>query len=221
MPFSKNRRKDLVIYDLDGTLVDSAVTVTEVINSMRQKRGMRDLEIAFIRPLTGLGGEELIKKAMVCDAGEIERLLSEFRSIYAQSKIRTDTVFDEVVATLKALKTKGCKLSICTNKPRSLAIMTLEALKLRSFFDYEVCGGDVQKMKPNPDPLIELTKKANTNVKNSCFIGDTVVDYLAAKNSGIDFIFYESGYDKNLNGLYKPLRITRHSQVLPYILGEI
>ena len=215
---SENGIKDLVIYDLDGTLVDSAITVTKVLNSMRQSRGLPDLEVTFVRPLTALGGNELIKIALQCESREIDKLLSEFRGIYSHEKIGLETVFEEVLETLGTIKRQGCKLSICTNKPRHLAIKTLEALKLRSFFDAEVCGGDIQNLKPAPDPLIELTKKFNINTSKCCFIGDTVVDYKAADNCGIDFLYYDSGYDKNLNLLYKPIRITRHSEALPYIL---
>ena len=160
----------------------------------------------------------MIKIALQCESREIDGLLSEFRGIYSQVKIGLETVFEGVFETLGAIKRQGCKLSVCTNKPRNLAIKTLEAVKLRSFFDAEICGGDIQNLKTAPDPLIELTKKFNINTGKCCFIGDTVVDYKAADKCGIDFLYYDSGYDKNLNLLYKPIRITRHSEAIPYIL---
>ena len=123
--------KDLVIYDLDGTLVDSAITVTKVLNTMRQSRELPELEVSFLRPLTALGGNELIKIALQCESREIDGLLSEFRGIYSQVKIGLETVFEGVFETLGAIKRQGCKLSVCTNKHRNLAIKTLEAVKLR------------------------------------------------------------------------------------------
>ena len=217
---SENIIKELVIYDLDGTLVDSAITVTKILNTMRQTRGLPVLDKKFVRPLTALGGNKMIKMALQCENGDIDRLLLEFRGMYSQAKIGQETIFDEVLETLEIIKRHGCLLSICTNKPRHLAIKTLEDLKLRSFFDAELCGGDIQNLKPAPDPLLELTRKFNINTKNCCFIGDTVVDYVAAKKSEIDFVYYDSGYDEHLNDLYKPVRITRHREALPYILSD-
>ena len=108
--------KDLVIYDLDGTLVDSAITVTKVLNTMRQSRELPELEVSFVRPLTALGGNELIKIALQCESREIDGLLSEFRGIYSQVKIGLETVFEGVFETLGAIKRQGCKLSVCTKK---------------------------------------------------------------------------------------------------------
>ena len=181
---------------------------------------MTRLEIPFVRPLTALGGEEMIRNCMECSNIEIETFLSEFRGIYKKSKISSETVFGEVSETLRKIKEKGCKLSICTNKPRELAVKTLEVLNLRSFFDFEVCGGDVQKMKPAPEPLLEVTKRFNTNINKCCFIGDTVVYFKAAEQSGIDFLYYDSGCDLTLNELHHPIRITRHSQSLNYIFTD-
>lgn len=216
----ENVIKDLVIYDLDGTLVDSAITVTKVLNSMRKKRRLLNLTVSEVRTLTSLGGKELIKRTIPCANKEIDKLLCEFRLIYSNSKLEKETVFDEVLKTLSAIKRKGCKLSICTNKPRHLAIKTLQELKLKSFFDAEICGDDTQYLKPSPKPLIELIKNFNTKLDSCCFIGDTIVDFKAAKKCGIDFILYDSGYDKELNLLYKPTRITRHSEALPYIFED-
>jgi len=159
-----NSKIDIVIYDLDGTLVDSAVTVTEIINKMRKYRGLIPLELAIVRPLTALGGEALIKTVLDCSDAEAPKCLNEFRQLYNDSKICPDTVFTGVVETLVSLKKLGKKLAVCTNKPRDLAIKTLNAIKITHFFDFNVCGGDVVNLKPSPDPLIKIAGAFNKDV---------------------------------------------------------
>ena len=147
---------------------------------MRKKRRLPDLNVSDVKTLTSLGGKELIKRTIPCANKEIDKLLCELRLIYSNSQLQQETVFDEVLETLSAIKRKGCKLSICTNKPRHLATKTLQELKLKSFFDAEMCGDDTQYLKPSPNPLIELIKNFDTKLDSCCFIGDNILDFKAA-----------------------------------------
>jgi len=214
-----NSKIDIVIYDLDGTLVDSAVTVTEIINKMRKYRGLIPLELAIVRPLTALGGEALIKTVLDCSDAEAPKCLNEFRQLYNDSKICPDTVFTGVVETLVSLKKLGKKLAVCTNKPRYLAIKTLNAIKITHFFDFNVCGGDVVNLKPSPDPLIKIAGAFNKDVSNCIFVGDNSVDYYAARACGMQFLFYDSGYDPVLYESLQPNKIMSHADILYYVDG--
>lgn len=210
-------QKELVIYDLDGTLVDSAITVTDILNNMRSPLKMGALETSFVRPLTALGGEALIKIAMNCDDTKVTEYLNEFRQIYARSEIHPDTIFAGVIKTLQSLKDRGIQLAICTNKPRDLAIKTLNALNLIPFFDCNICGDDVSESKPSADPLFKIISALSIDVSKCIFVGDTSVDYIAAKACGMDFLFYDSGYDAMLYDAHNPVRIVSHIEVLSYI----
>ena len=214
-----NSKIDIVIYDLDGTLVDSAVTVTEIINKMRKYRGLIPLELAIVRPLTALGGEALIKTVLDCSDAEAPKCLNEFRQLYNDSKICPDTVFTGVVETLVSLKKLGKKLAVCTNKPRDLAIKTLNAIKITHFFDFNVCGGDVVNLKPSPDPLIKIAGAFNKDVSSCIFVGDSSVDYYAARACGMQFLFYDSGYDPVLYESLQPNKIMSHADILYYVDG--
>ena len=210
-------QKELVIYDLDGTLVDSAITVTDILNSMRSSLKMGALETSFVRPFTALGGEALIKMAMNCDDSEVTGYLNEFRQIYARLEVHPDTIFAGVIETLQSLKDCGIHLAICTNKPRDLAIKTLNALKLTPFFDCKICGDDVANLKPSTDPIFKITRSLSIEVSRCIFVGDTSVDYNAAKACDMDFLFYDSGYDDMLLEAHNPERIVSHVEVLSYV----
>jgi len=213
----KKNIKKMIIYDLDGTLVDSAITVTDILNSMRRRLKKSALEPTFVRPFTALGGEALIKMALDCDDSKVAAYLNEFRQIYASLEVDQGTMFSGVIETLQSLKDSGFKLAMCTNKPRDLAIKTLKTLKLTPFFDFTVCGGDVEQLKPSPDPILKITRALNIQVRHSVFVGDTIVDYSAATACDMDFLFYDSGYDKMLNEVHNLVTIHSHIDILQHV----
>jgi phosphoglycolate phosphatase len=212
-------KKRLIIYDLDGTLVDSAVTVTEIINLLRKRKSMSPLEPSFVKPLTALGGERLLKETMNCSDAKVAKYLKEFRNIYAHREIHPDTIFTGVIETLASLKALGLQLAMCTNKPRDLALKTIDKLSIKPFFDYSICGGDLEKLKPYADPLLKITRVLEVDVSECIFVGDTSIDYYTAKACGMDFLLYDSGYDLSLQELHNPERIYQHIEVLQHING--
>ena len=214
----KNLYKDLVIYDLDGTLVDSAITVTTVLNILRQKQSKSLLSAEFVRPVTSLGGHELIRQALECADQEVDVYLNEFRRLYAETDIGSDTLFPEVSETLGRLKMAGCRLAICTNKPRDLAEKTLAAVELLDQFDFLLCYDEAARNKPAPDPVIKILKNLDCSPDRACFIGDSEADLLAARGSDVAFIFYDSGYDCRMTTRKGLNLVKSHLPSLRYIL---
>ena len=214
----KNLCKDLVIYDLDGTLVDSAVTVTAVLNVFRRKQSKSLLSPEHVRPLTSLGGHELIRQSLGCAEQEVDTYLHEFRRLYAETEISPDTLFPQVTETLRRLKMAGCRLAICTNKPRDLAEKTLAAVEILNHFDYVLCYGEASRNKPAPDPVIKILRSFDLLSNRACFIGDSEADFLAARSSGVAFIFYNSGYDCRMTTRKGLTVIKSHLPSLKYIL---
>lgn len=190
--------KNLVIYDLDGTLIDSAMTVTDILNRMLLEKSKPLLPVEIVRPLTALGGRELIEQSLACEISEVDELLDEFRSYYAEAVIDPKTLFPEVAEVLNSLKTLGYRLAICTNKPRLLAEKTIKAVGLKGFFDFMLCGGEAESNKPSPDPLIRILQHFKTKPDEALFVGDSEVDFLAAKGASVPFVFYDSGYDQRM-----------------------
>ena len=216
---SKNLCKDLVIYDLDGTLVDSAVTVTTVLNVLRRNQSKSLLSAEHVRPLTSLGGHELIRQTIGCADQEVDAYLNEFRRLYAETEICPNTLFPQVTEVLERLKIAGCQLAICTNKPRDLAEKTLGAVEILDHFDYVLCCDEASRNKPAPDPVIKILKNFDLLSDRACFIGDSEADLLAARSSGVAFIFYDSGYDCRMTTRKGLNVIKSHLPSLKYILN--
>ena len=119
---------------------------------------------------------------------------------------------------LGRLKIAGCRLAICTNKPRDLAEKTLGAVEILDHFDYVLCCDEASRNKPAPDPVIKILKNFDLSSDRACFIGDSEADLLAASSSGVDFIFYDSGYDCRMTSRQGLNVIKSHLPSLKYIL---
>ena len=206
-----------VFYDLDGTLVDSAVTVTDIINMMRQQMALPQVSAEFIRPLTSLGGRQLILSSLSCDEMEVDAHLGEFRQRYKAAKIEPETLFPDVIKTLDGLQAKGIVTAICTNKPRQLAELTLRSVGINDYFPELICDGEAVRNKPAPDPLNELLKRFGFQFDEVLYVGDTRTDFYAAEAANIDFLLFNSGYDVEFEqSLSKDKVLSRHGDVLLY-----
>ena len=207
-----------VIYDLDGTLVDSAVTVTNIINVMRREMALSPVSAEFIRPLTSLGGRHLILTALGCEVKEVDGRLEEFRQRYKAAKIEPDTLFADVEETLDALQAKGIATAICTNKPRQLAELTLRSLRINGYFPELICDGEAIQNKPAPDPLNDLLARLSVHPTEAVYVGDTRTDFEAANAANIDFLYFDSGYDVDLAvAISKDKLLSRHVDILLYM----
>ena len=169
--------------------------------------------------MTSLGGRELIKQTLECIDQEADAYLHEFRCLYAESEIYPNTLFPQVTEVLGRLKIAGCRLAICTNKPRDLAEKTLGAVEISDHFDYVLCCDEASRNKPAPDPVIKILKNFDLSSDRACFIGDSEADLLAASSSGVDFIFYDSGYDCRMTSRQGLNVIKSHLPSLKYILN--
>lgn len=213
-----SRPPKAVIYDLDGTLVDTAVTVTEIINVMRQEVALPPVSAEFIRPLTSLGGRQLILSALGCDETAVDGYLEDFRCRYKAAKIEPDTLFAGAIETLDRLRGKSIAMAICTNKPRQLAELTLHSVGIDDYFSELICDGETVRNKPAPDPLNELLSRLRVQRDDVLYVGDTRTDFEAAAAANIDFFFYDSGYDVDLaSAISKDRLLSRHADILLYI----
>ena len=180
----------LVIFDLDGTLVNSDPTVLSIINNIRKKRGLKPVDYIQAKNSLAKGGEALIKDLITIK--DIPKVLKEFRKDYLGASLMTEKLFPKAKEYLDYLKSKRYFLALLTNKPKILTKKVLAHHDIDKYFDFIVTGCDVDKKKPNPEGLQKILKHFNLKNSQSIFIGDNIIDYQASEKAGINFFLYDN-----------------------------
>lgn len=197
--------KELFIFDLDGTLVDTAPDFRNSVNYMLNEIGEKPVELNEIRNWVGYGGRELIRRTVIAkniqhDEKRIDEMLKIFLLHYTHNIDDDSVLYDNVEDVLKFLIQNKIKIAVCTNKMESLSVMLLEKLGVMNHFDYLVGGDTFDKNKPNPYPLIQICKKLQIKEEKSIMVGDSVTDLKAGHNAGMPVALVNYGYtdDKSI-----------------------
>jgi HAD superfamily hydrolase (TIGR01549 family) len=176
----------LVIFDLDGTLVDSDKTVIRLLNTIRKDLNLTALKLKDISFYLSLGGEEMIKKTIASDI-DTKKYLSIFRQRYLEDSLDNENLFDGVVNYLNYLKAKRIQMAVFTNKPKDLTNKTLKRHNIYNFFNYIVTSDDVEFKKPSPDGCNKIIKMSSILPENIVMIGDSELDQKSANSASIPF----------------------------------
>ena len=196
------QNKKLFIFDLDGTLVDTAPDFKNSINYMLNELNESEVSLEEIRNWVGYGARELIRRTVVDkniphDEQKIEEMLKIFLLHYTHNIDDDSVLFNNVRNVLEFLKDNGIKLAVCTNKMERLSNILLEKLNVLHMFDYLVGGDSLSKSKPDPFPLLNICEKLNTEISDSIMIGDSVTDLNAGKGAGMPVVLVSYGYTDN------------------------
>lgn len=189
----------LVVFDLDGTLVDTAPDLTDALNHCLGKAGLPAVDIDDVRPHAGHGARAILRlgyelAGCVADECVITDALPRFLAHYEAHIADTSRPFPGVVDALAELRSAGFRLAICTNKTERLARKLLAELGLASSF-VAVCGSDTfAGRKPDPVHLLGTVALAGGNTARSVMIGDTDTDMEAAARAGMRSILVDFGY---------------------------
>jgi len=186
----------LLIFDLDGTLIDSAPDLTNAINLTLKEYNKNPIRVETIRNYLGNGAEMLVTRVLSggkenYDKKKVREFLDRFKYHYNQNVCVETKLYDGVKETLEKLPYKK---AIVTNKPHEFIDEILEKLEIKHFFDYYI-GGDVTEKKPSPKPLLHVCEKLGFTNENSIMIGDSKNDIIAAKNAKIKSIALTYGYN--------------------------
>ena len=179
----------LIIFDLDGTIVDSDPTVLSIVNLLRQKRGLESLKYSNAKDALALGGESLVSQLI--PNADIKNVLHEFRSSYLNWSLKDERMFPFVRDFLNLLKKKKYLLSIVTNKPKVLVNKVLKHHDIENLFDHIITGCDVSDKKPNPEGLFKTINFFKLQKKEVLYIGDNIIDYQASVNADINFMMFD------------------------------
>ena len=189
---------DIIGFDLDGTLFDTAADIAAAANHGLASIGRPPLPIETLKPMIGLGGLHLMEQALIatggCEPGMIDRLFPEWLAYY-EANIANETLpFPGLIAAMDALDAKGAKIAIVTNKRERFAVKLVAELGLTERFA-TVIGGDTMgpgNAKPSPLPIHEMIRRCGGG--RAAFVGDSIFDTGAAKNAGIPSIGCAFGF---------------------------
>ena len=192
--------KQLILFDLDGTLVDSARDLYRAMNLSLDALGRALVTEAQIRLWVGKGASQLCYNVLahqdeVVNPEQHHQLLDVFLDIYQKNVCVDSVVYEGVLAFLDACQQQGKHLACVTNKPYQPAIALLQALKIDQYFTLVLGGDSLAHRKPHPQPLLHAMRHFNQNVEHTLMIGDSRNDVEAARAAGIDCIVLSYGYN--------------------------
>lgn len=186
-----------IVFDLDGTLIDSAPDIGGIANSVLSRRGLEPITLAQTRDFVGNGPGVFIQKmrgARGLPDSQQDALLSEFMASY-DTAVDLTQPYPGVVAALEGLSDSGHRLGICTNKPIRPTMTVLRHLDLVQYFETFVGGDSLAVHKPHPDPLHAAF--ADLGQGRAIFVGDSEVDAATAKAAEVPFLLFTEGYRKS------------------------
>ena len=201
----KIENKKLIIFDLDGTLIDSVPDLAISINLMLQELKHAEFNESTIRQWVGNGALTLVKRALsgsvkideTLDSKVVENALEVFLKAYSQNLATSTKIYPNVATTLKALKEKNYRLTIVTNKPFTFVEPLLDKLGLNNIFELILGGDSLKEKKPSPMPLLHVCKVFEVSIEKSIMIGDSHNDILSANACGMQSIGVTYGYNYN------------------------
>jgi phosphoglycolate phosphatase len=180
-----------VLFDLDGTLVDSYAALADAVNYARRQCGLDDLSGEAIKGFVGDGLERLLHRAF--DGAVPEHATAAFERYYDEICCEKSQVLADVELTLQALNASGVAMAVCTNKPTVFSRKILEFLNLAQFFR-AIVGPDLAgARKPQAQHVLHTLEATRCGPSEALFVGDMPVDVEAARNSGIDVAVVNTG----------------------------
>jgi len=188
-------RFNAAVFDLDGTLLDSAPSLARTLNAMRLEKGLPPTAVASYRRWISLGASELVRRALEVDIEAVPENLAVFRKRYRAMPTPSDCLYPCAAEILKALRDRGRRLAICSNKPTVLCQKILDELNLSPHFDAIIGSDPGRPAKPHRDPLDRALLQIRTRSDESLFIGDSSIDQRTAEACGVPFVFFAAGYD--------------------------
>lgn len=187
----------LVVFDLDGTLVDSAADLAVAINAMLADLGREPLSVPAVRRMIGDGVAMLVTRALAardCPQADPETAARIFMRHYESRATALTTAFPGAADALRALRDAGIPLAVCTNKPARISAEILDSLGLAAYFARVIGGDSLPFRKPDPRVLLALLESFAARPEDSLLVGDSEVDAATARAAGVPFVLMKHGY---------------------------
>ena len=186
-----------ILFDLDGTLVNTAPDLMDAHNHVMRKFGHKEKKLSDIKSLAGRGAWVMMQRAFrqeINDEKLKKEMTKEFINFYSENIDRGSKPINGVMEFLSWAKSKNISLAVCTNKQERLAVDLLKKLKMYDYFEY-VAGSDTFSFnKPDPRHLTNVVEIIQGDLKKTLMVGDSEVDGKSAENANIPFILVKDGY---------------------------
>ena len=198
-------QKFTVLFDLDGTLIDTAPDLMLAHNHVMKKFGYEERELSDIKKLAGGGSKKMLKKSIheIAElSGKIKKtdektedeMTKEFINFYSNNINKRSKLISGALEFLNWCKNNSISMAVCTNKQEHLSIDLLKKIKIYHFFDYIAGGNTFNHNKPNPKHLTDTIEIIGGNLKKTIMIGDSETDSSAAQDANLPFVLIEGGY---------------------------
>ncbi len=215
-----------IVFDLDGTLVDTAPDLISALNFVLDREGLPPVPLASARNMIGAGARKLIERGLeaegrVMTVRDIDRMTADFIDYYAEHIADASRPFEGLESALDDLGARGFLLAVCTNKLEWLSKRLLDQLELSSRFA-AICGADTFGVsKPDPAILQQTVARAGGAIASTIMVGDAGTDIGVARRAGVPVIGVSFGYAEVPIIELKPDRLIHHMRDLPAAVGEL
>ncbi len=215
-----------IVFDLDGTLVDTAPDLANTLNVILAREGLRPVPYDQARTMIGGGARRMIEAGLAfekraAEAAVVDRMFNDFIVHYAAHVADRSEPFPGLVASLDRLSAEGWIFAVCTNKLEGLSRLLLDALGLTARFA-AICGQDTFGIqKPNPEVLRKTIALAGGRISRAIMVGDSATDIDTAKAAGVPVIAVDFGYTETPVDRLGPDRIISHFSELPAAVAAL
>ena len=213
----------LLVFDLDGTLVDTAPDLVDTLNVVLAREGLPTVPYESARMMIGGGAKAMLARGLEADGRAatpaiMDRLFADFIAYYTDHIAVRSRPFPGLIEALDTLGARGHRFAVCTNKLERLSVLLLRALDLADRFEV-VCGQDTFGIqKPDPEVLRRTIAAAGGMAGEAVMIGDSATDIRTARAAGVPVIAVDFGYSETPVAAFAPDRVISHFHQLP---GEV
>jgi phosphoglycolate phosphatase len=191
-----------IVFDLDGTLVDSAPDLADALNNTLDRYFAQPLPVADVRLMIGAGVPKLIERGIAAHGGSAdeyeieERLVPDFMAHYLANATNKTLLYPGAMDLLQSLTARSIKIGLCTNKPTDVSTQILSDLGVGDFFSAIVGGTSGYPKKPDPASMHACLSELGVGTRETLYVGDSATDVKLAANVGLPVVLVRGGYTK-------------------------
>jgi phosphoglycolate phosphatase len=215
-----------IVFDLDGTLIDTAPDLVETLNVIFAREGLAPLPYEAARNLVGGGAKAMIARGLdaerrVLPPAKLDQMFADFIAHYGEHLADRSRPFPGLTDALDALAARNCRFAVCTNKLERLSVLLLNQLALADRF-VAICGQDTFGIqKPDPEILRRTVAAAGGTMQQAIMIGDSITDIRTARAAGVPVIAVDFGYSERPVADFGPDRTISHFAQLPASINAV